>query len=132
MVTATKTAPAVSKKVEASPAPAGKSSQGFSRRRKKMRRAATTWTVVCTLSVLLPLGYIGLYAQVTTYGYRSAELKDHIHHVEMRNQDLRAEIQWLSSPTRIAAVAADAGMENGSKPSTVVIGSDTVKVARAD
>jgi cell division protein FtsL len=72
-----------------------------------------------------------MYAQVALYGYQRAELSRLTRQAEMQNQALRAEIQTLSSPERLAEAAKNAGMV----PSTKVVyipGPGSVKVAKAE
>ena len=105
MVTGTKTAaPAESAQRRQQPTPQ------VSRRRRRKRAAAITRSVICALGIVFLLGYISLYAQVTLYGYRRAELTRQIRDLEMQNQGLRAEIQMLSSPERLSTAAIEAGM----------------------
>lgn len=102
-----------------------------SRRHKKRRNAKMVRTVVSLLGMVFLLGYVGLYAQVTLYSYRGDDLTRQIRQAEMQNQALKAEIQTLASPERLAAAASEAGME----PSTdviYVIPPQQVKIAKAD
>jgi cell division protein FtsL len=78
------------------------------------------------------LGYIGMYAQVTMYGYRKAELARELRKVDMQNQALKAEIQMLTSPDRLAAVAESAGMVQSSKIVYIASPGSTVNVAKAE
>ncbi|MBI2842804.1 MAG: hypothetical protein HYX78_05335 [Armatimonadetes bacterium] len=111
MVAAVKTAPGAAVKVENN----RKAAPRVSRRRRRMRGVAFTRAVACALGVLFLLGYVGLYAQVTMYGYRRAELSRQIRQAEMENQALRAEIQTLSSPDRLAEAALATGLEPSAK-----------------
>lgn len=103
----------------------------ISRRHRKRRGVILARTVFCTLAMVSLLGYIGLYAQVTIYGYKRADLVKSIRQIEMENQALRAEIQTLSSPERLAGVASAAGMMPGSDVVYISTRGD-VRVARAD
>jgi cell division protein FtsL len=101
------------------------------RRRRKQRNAVVTQLIIGIVGLLGLLGYIGLYAQVTLYGYQRAELSRQTRQAEMQNQELKAEIQTLSSPERLAVAAKNAGMV----PSTRVVyipGSSKVRVAKAE
>jgi len=114
------------------PAPSERrASPPVSRRRKRMRSVILARTVSCVLGMLFLLGYVGLYAQVTLYGYRRADLANQIRQAEMVNQDLRAQIQILTGPDRLAAVAATAGMEPTMKV-VCIPAPARVKVAKAD
>ncbi|MEN6521381.1 MAG: hypothetical protein ABFD46_09580 [Armatimonadota bacterium] len=103
----------------------------ISRRYRKRRGVILARTVFCILAMVSLLGYIGLYAQVTIYGYKRAELVKNMRQVEMENQALKAEIQTLSSPERLAEVASATGMTPGSDVVYISTHGD-VKVARAD
>ena len=81
-----------------------------SRRHKKRRSVVMSRTVACILGMALLFCYIGLYAQITTYGYHRSDLTRQIRQIDMESQALEAEIQVLSSPDRLAAAAIDAGM----------------------
>lgn len=130
MATATRTAPAAVRKAAALAA-AARIPQQESRRRRRIRSARLSRAIICVICGLFLLGYIGLYAQVTTYGYRRAELARRIRQSEMENEALKAEIQVFSSPDRLAAAAASAGMEPGNKAEFIVRGGE-VKVASAE
>ncbi|HOK53931.1 MAG TPA: hypothetical protein PKV43_05660, partial [Armatimonadota bacterium] len=80
-------------------------------RQRKRRNALIFRSVLAGLLLVFSLGYIGLYAQVTLYGYRRAELGRQIRQIEMENQALEAEIQTLSSPERVSALAVQSGMK---------------------
>ncbi|MEN6370877.1 MAG: hypothetical protein ABFD64_02595 [Armatimonadota bacterium] len=103
----------------------------ISRRHRKKRGIILVRTVFCALAMVSLLGYIGLYAQVTIYGYKRAELVKNMRQIEMENQVLRAEIQTLSSPEHLAEAASAAGMTPGSDAVYISTRGD-VKVARAD
>lgn len=126
MAVATRTVPAVTgKKRERTAAPP------VSRRHMKRRSVVMSRTVVCILGILLLLCYIGLYAQVTTYGYHRSDLTHQIRQLDMENQALEAEIQMLSCPQRLAAAAVAAGMEPSSDFIYVSV-PGKVKVAKAE
>jgi cell division protein FtsL len=103
----------------------------ISRRYRKRRGVILARTVLCTLAMVSLLGYIGLYAQVTIYGYKRADLSRSMRQIEMENQALRAEIQTLSSPDRLSAVATASGMTPSSEVVYISTQGD-VRVARAD
>jgi len=106
MVTAARVAPAVVGVEQPRPA-----APQVSRRRRKSRRVVFARTLFSILAVLFLFGYIGLYAQVTIYGYHGADLARQIRQIETENQALRVEIQTLSNPDRLGAVAVGAGMQ---------------------
>lgn len=124
MAVATKTAPAAKTEQRRKSAPV---SRGCRKRRSAMLRR----TILCALGMISLLCYVGLYAQVTLYSYHKSDLARQTRQIEMENQALRAEIQMLSSPERLAAVAVGAGMLPGSD--VIYIYPDGgVKVAKAD
>jgi cell division protein FtsL len=96
-----------------------------------MRNALVFRAAICIIGGISLLGYIGLYAQVTMYGYSRADLSRQIRQAEMENQALKAEIQTLSSPDRLAAAAQGAGMEPGVQV-VYVHRPVNVKIARAE
>lgn len=113
MVAAIKTVETAARRAEVESRPARKSAQPISRRRRKMRSATVSRTVIFSMLGVLSLGYIGLHAQVATYGYKRDKLFKANRQMKMENQALEAEILTLSSPDRLAAAAASAGMEPG-------------------
>lgn len=123
MAVAVKIAPKHEKQHKATPT--------VSRRRRKKQGVIMARTVLCILVMVSLLGYIGLYAQVTIYGYKRAELARSLRQVEMENQALKAEIQTLSSPDRLAAVATANGMQQ-SVDVVYISERGAVRVARAE
>jgi len=123
MAVAAKVAPKIEKQHKAMPP--------VSRRRRKRQGIIVTRMVLCVLAMVSLLGYIGLYAQVTIYGYKRAELARSLRQIEMENQALRAEIQTLSSPDRLAGVAAANGMQQ-SVDVVYISERGMVRVARAE
>ncbi len=126
MAVATKTAPAVTRteyrREVVSP---------VIKRRRKKRNVVVVRVIAGTIALFGLLCYIGLYAQVTIYGYHKAELSSQIRQMEMQNQAIKAEIQTLSSPDRLAATAIEAGMVPGVDV-VYISAPKKVKVARAD
>lgn len=82
-----------------------------SRRRKRRHSVIVARSVICTLGAIFAFGYIGLYGQVMIYGYHKAEVAKQMRQAKTENQALRAEVQILSSPDRLAAVAVSGGMQ---------------------
>lgn len=103
-----------------------------SRRHRKRRNAVFVRTLAGVVGMVSLLGYIGMYAQVTMYGYRRAELTRQLRQVDMQNQALKAEIQMLTSPDRLAAVAQSAGMVQNTKIVYIASPGSTVNVAKAE
>lgn len=106
-------------------------SASVSRRRRKNRFSPVIKGVICLVGVLSLLGYVGIYAKATVYGYQRAELVRDIKALTMENQSLKADIVALSSPERLSRVAEGAGMAPGTQVD--YIGHvDDVTVAKAD
>lgn len=101
------------------------------RRRRKRRNVTIIRSIFCVLGVLFLLAYIGVYAQVTLYGYHISELQRQIRQVDMENQALQADIHTLSSPERLAAVAVAVGMQPSTQ-SVFISAPESTTVAKAD
>jgi cell division protein FtsL len=100
------------------------------RRRVRRRNAKMLKALFCVIVAGCSLGYVGTYAQVARCGYHKWDLQSKIRQAEATNQSLTGDIQMLSSPARLSAAAAAAGMQQSS--ATMFIGSPrTAKVAKA-
>jgi cell division protein FtsL len=68
--------------------------------------------VIMTLVLLMAfLCYIGVYAKMTKNGYYRSHLLSQLREARVDNLRLRADIQSLSSPDRLAKIATDSGMQ---------------------
>lgn len=101
------------------------------RRVVKRKRSGVCRILLLAAAVVLILGYVGMYAQVTHAGYQRAALLSELREQRLENEALRVEFQNLTSPERLNAAAQAAGM----LPSTEISYIDSPKpvaLARAD
>ena len=111
----------------------GRTEKGCKRiaRRSLLRRVTDDRMGSVVLSMMLVLGmllaYVGVYAKVTKNGYCRARVNSQLHEALVENQRLKADIQVLTSPDRLAQVATAVGMRQCERfdyfrgPSTVVV-----------
>lgn len=68
--------------------------------------------VILMLALLMVfLCYIGVYAKTTKNGYYRSHLLSELREARVENVRLRADIQTMSSPERLAKIASDSGMQ---------------------
>jgi cell division protein FtsL len=101
------------------------------RKHKKKRNSKVMRWAVYSVVLLGLIGYVGIYAQVTRCGFTSADLSRQIRQTKMENQGIKADIQVLSSPDRLAAAATAAKMIP-SKDSLFIGTHETTRVAKAN
>jgi hypothetical protein len=77
------------------------------------RMGSAVIVMLLALSVLLM--YVGVYAKVTKNGYHRSHLVAELREARMENMRLRADIQMLSSPDRLAQIATTSGMQTGNQ-----------------
>jgi cell division protein FtsL len=107
------------------------SAQRKQRKLRKKRNRTFLKGFAYVFGLISLFGYIGVYAQVTSCGYRRAELQKQIRQAEVENSALRAEIEMLSSPGRLSAAAQGAGM-TASADSVFIGGQESTRVAKAE
>jgi cell division protein FtsL len=61
--------------------------------------------------LMVLLCYVGVYAKVTKNGYYRSHLLSELREARVKNVRLRADIQTLSSPERLAEIASGSGMQ---------------------
>jgi len=79
------------------------------RRISRNQMGSVVLSMLIALGILL--GYVGMYAKVTKNGYCRSRLSVQVRETRVENQRLRADIQMLSSPDRLAQIAVRAGMQ---------------------
>jgi cell division protein FtsL len=103
--------------------------------RRKARRNPLFASGLKCLAIATVIGglmcYVGLYAKITQNGYYKAKLAGELKAAKMQNQYLRADMQMLSNPDRLAVAATQAGMQQSERVLVVRV-AKPVALAQAD
>ena len=88
------------------------------RKRKNLLRALFHNQMACILLLavavlFLLIPYASAYARVTEKGYQKTNLMSSLRELRLENESLRVSLEELRQPDRIAAFAAENGMEQG-------------------
>lgn len=101
------------------------------RRKRVSRNRLILALALGALLFLLGLMHTWMYADVSKHGYARAELVAKIKSVEAENQVLRAELERLRNPKRLARIAREDGMVIAETYDRVVL-TPSVRMAKAD